>query len=189
MKNPPRKLQSGPWHCRQFRSGLRSLVGWTILAIGSLLQAQTLTDAFASRPIATGVSAEFTGVSTGATIEVGEPDHDAARHRSLWGAWTAPDNGTVTITTNGSSFDTVLAVYTGTLLSALAPVAYNNNVQSGFVWSSVSFPTKAGVTYSFAVDGYPNNPAGQGSAVAKVLFISAAQPGSEVGSNLFATRP
>ena len=114
------------------------------------LQAATLTDRFADRPVAGGTLASFDGDSTLAGSEVGEPDHGGARRRTLWSAWTAPGSGTVTITTStgSSTFNTVLAVYAGTALTNLFPVAQNDDVEPGFRWSEVTFPTKAGVTYS-----------------------------------------
>ena len=153
------------------------------------LAAQTLTDAFASRPVGTGASVDFSGESSSATTEVGEPDHGGSRHRSLWGAWTAPANGNVTINTSGSAFDTVLAVYAGSTLGGLLPVAQNNDIQTNFRTSSVTFPTKRGITYSIAVDGAPNNSAGQGAAAVHVAFSAVDQAGAEVGTDAFALRP
>lgn len=156
----------------------------------SALHAQLLTDNFAARPETSSSTVTFNGNTTSATSEVGEPNHGGFRLHSVWGAWTAPGNGNVTISTSGSSFDTVLAVYVGTALSNLLPVAQNNDVQTGFTWSSVTFPTKSGVTYSFAVDGSPNGvTTGQGSVVVNLAFTSGSQPGAEIGTDSFAARP
>jgi hypothetical protein len=151
--------------------------------------AETLTDSFASRPVTTGPSAEFTGDSTNADVEIGEPTHGGSRKRSVWGAWTAPGPGNVTIASDGSDFDTVLAIYVGSEVGALLPVAQNNNVQSGFNTSRVSFPVKTGETYSIALDGFPNNSSGDGLGVVRVAFAPASQPDSEVGTDVFALRP
>jgi hypothetical protein len=56
--------------------------------------------------------------------------------------------------TNGSSFDTLLAVYTGTGLSTLRIVASNDDVSSLNLTSRVSLSVKAGTTYRIAVDGW-----------------------------------
>ena len=69
---------------------------------------------FASATAISGSSATATGTNVGATKETGEPAHagNAGGH-SVWWTWTAPTTGTVTLDTLGSSFDTLLAVYTG----------------------------------------------------------------------------
>jgi hypothetical protein len=57
------------------------------------------------------------------------------------------------VNTKGSSFDTVLAVYTGSSLAALTQVASNDNVATSVKYSQVDFTTTRGTTYYFAVDG------------------------------------
>ncbi len=89
-----------------------------------------------------------------ATAENGEPNHAGyAASKSLWWRWTAPSSGSVTISTAGSSFDTVLGVYTGSAVDALTPIASDNNSTSA-VTSAVRFATSAGATYYIAVDGF-----------------------------------
>src|SRR5262249_25695 len=70
-----------------------------------------------------------------------------------------PSTGQATITTAGTAFDTVLGVYTGTSVDALAPVLKNDD--GGVDTSSlVQFPAVAGTTYMIAVDGYNNRASG-----------------------------
>jgi hypothetical protein len=89
-----------------------------------------------------------------ATKEAGEPRHAGINGgKSVWWTWTAPASGTVTIDTAGSKFDTLLAVYTGASVSALAAVASNDD-SGGTVASKVSFAATAGRQYQIAVDGY-----------------------------------
>jgi hypothetical protein len=170
--------------------GLSLLCGWLAgLALGaSSLSAATMTDAFAARPRTTGTTVNFDGNSTGATAEIGEPDHDGNRRRTVWGAWTAPGNGTAVVDTIGSGFNTVLAVYVGDTLTNLVPVARNQDLPES-TWSRVKFPTKAGVTYSVAVDGQYANSSGAGAVLVNVVFTPASQPGAEVGTDVFAARP
>ena len=52
----------------------------------------------------------------------------------------------------GSSFNTILAIYTGTTLPQLIRVASNDDSDGGTA-SRVSFPVTAGVSYPIAVDG------------------------------------
>ena len=92
------------------------------------------------------------GTNVGATKEPGEPNHAGnSGGKSVWWSWTAPVSGNVSVTTVGSSFDTLLAVYTGTALSNLTGIASNGQAgtQSAVVFNSVS-----GTTYQIAVDGY-----------------------------------
>jgi outer membrane protein assembly factor BamB/subtilisin family serine protease len=112
-----------------------------------------------------------------AAPEGGTPSLGAGAGHSLWWQWTAPENATVEIDTSGtgggafpggSSYQTALAVYTGTSLGSLAPVASNSNFGSeppvgggaNVPYSEVSFPTTAGTTYQINVQGL-NGASGQ----------------------------
>ena len=90
-----------------------------------------------------------------ATKEPGEPKHDGiAGGHSVWWNWTAPSNGVATIDTTGSTFDTLLAVYTGASVSNLTQVAADDNDDSrGVVTSRVKINATAGTQYQIAVDG------------------------------------
>jgi subtilisin family serine protease len=92
--------------------------------------------------------------NTDATKEPGEPLHAGnAGGASVWWNVTVPSSGTLTLTTEGSDFDTLLAVYTGTSVSSLTPIAANDD--HGFhLWSRVEFQAAAGTTYRIAVDGW-----------------------------------
>jgi subtilisin family serine protease len=98
--------------------------------------------------------------SDSATGETGEPNHAGAgeldsAQNSLWWKWTAPSSGSATISTSGSSFDTVLAAYSGADVNDLTEIASNDDF-SGFL-SEITFATLAGRTYYFAVDGFAAN--------------------------------
>ena len=71
---------------------------------------------------------------------------------SLWWSWTPPASGAVTIDTQGSDFDTLLAVYTERSVDALTVVASNDDATG--LQSEVSFMAQQGVVYHIAVDGY-----------------------------------
>ncbi len=90
-----------------------------------------------------------------ATKEPGEPKHDGAvGGHSVWWKWVAPANGLATINTTGSTFDTVLAVYTGSTVSNLTQVAANDdNPGRGDGTSQVKANVTAGTEYEIAVDG------------------------------------
>src|SRR5664280_641951 len=75
----------------------------------SLSQAQPANDMFANRIVITGTNVVVTGSNVGATRETGEPYHAGnTGGASIWWSWTAPRVGTVTISTAGSGFDTIL---------------------------------------------------------------------------------
>ena len=77
--------------------------------------AQPANDLFVNRILITGTNSAVTVNSVGATRENGEPYHAGSGGASVWWSWTAPTNGTVTISTAGSSFDTVIGVYSGSV--------------------------------------------------------------------------
>jgi hypothetical protein len=123
-------------------------------------------DNFSAAQTITGCSGTTTGTNVNATHESGEPNHAPDAHggsNSVWYSWQAPASGQAQITTAGSNFDTVLAVYTGTAVNALAGTLVGNNddVNPGVVTTSiVTFNAVAGTTYRIAVDGYDNGGGG-----------------------------
>ncbi|MFA5293189.1 MAG: M12 family metallo-peptidase [Phycisphaerae bacterium] len=109
-------------------------------------------DMFANAITMSGTSWQATGRNICATKESGEPSHAGnAGGASVWWYWTAPFNGQMTIDTFGSSFDTLLAVYTGTSFP-LTEIASNDD--SGSPQSQVTFTAISGTTYRIAVDGH-----------------------------------
>jgi len=131
-------------------NGMQSLYGAPgfIPANNNFANALPLTD--------DGSTGQATGTNIAATAQVGEPDHDTeTARRSIWWRWTATGSAPVTLTTFGSNFDTVLGVYTGSALDALAKVVSNDDESRGVIRTSkLSFTPAAGVTYHFAVDGW-----------------------------------
>jgi hypothetical protein len=90
-----------------------------------------------------------------ASKEPGEPDHAGnAGGKSLWWRWLAPRSGPVLLQTLGTSFDSLLAVYTGSELSNLALVASSDDTPDGGPSGEVVFEAQAGTEYHIAVDGY-----------------------------------
>ena len=171
---------------------VRILVDLSLLGITNVVN-DNLIDAL---PI-TGVTAGIMGSSVGATKEATEPNHRPgnAGGASVWYRWTAPANMNVVISTDGSSFDTVMAVYTGTAYGAsFNQVAQDDDGGAGNK-SLVSFAATAGTTYRIAVDGYNGqagavqlnlNPAANDN-LAQALAISG-MSGSTSGSSRGATR-
>ena len=110
-------------------------------------------DDFTNANYAFGTNFVGSGSNTLATLEPGEPlpDGKPGGH-SMWLDWIAPINGAVTINTAGSSFDTLLAVYTGSTVSNLTAVAADDD-SGGFLAGQASFNAVAGTTYHIDVDG------------------------------------
>ena len=117
-------------------------------------QSKPSNDDFLNATALTGGTANDTANSAGATSESGEPSHDGnPAEKSLWWSWTAVESGPVRISTAGSAFDTVLAIYSGTSIYSLVGIASNDDANGGWE-SQVEFDAVAGTTYRIAVDGY-----------------------------------
>lgn len=147
-------------------------------------------DNFASAAALTGTSWTRTGTTVNATAETGEPSHAGqAPGFSVWYLWTAPSSGAATISTEGSGFDTVLAVYTGSSVGALTPVAANDDPASGGTSAAVSFQAVAGTVYRIAVDG-KGGASGSLSLAGNVVGVSVVNDafanGTVVSGNSFA---
>ena len=94
--------------------------------------------------------------SVGATKEDGEPSHagKSSATKSIWWRLEIPRTARVTLSTEGSAIDTVMAVYTGSAVDALAKVASNDDAVTGVRYSKVSFDAVGGDVYYVAVAGY-----------------------------------
>jgi hypothetical protein len=122
----------------------------------SLSEDYCLSDTFATAATIGGTVGSRSDNNDNATKEPGEPNHagNVGGH-SLWYRWTAPTNVPVTFDTSGSSFDTLLAVYTGGDVSNLTLVAGNDDIDGATNrQSKVTFTPTSGTTYHVAVDGF-----------------------------------
>ena len=117
------------------------------------LPVSPLTDDFEDRNILNSASGQARARSVDATRQLNEPLHGTLSSKSLWIGWQAPGNGVATFSTAGSGFDTLLAVYTGSVLDTLAVVDQDDD-RNGFGRSRVLFNTQAGTVYQIVVDGF-----------------------------------
>jgi hypothetical protein len=93
--------------------------------------------------------------SLGATKQTGEPDHAGnPGGASVWFKWRAPGDGRWRFYTSGSSFNTLLAIYTGNQVNALTLVAANDDVSTANKSSGITFNAQNDTTYWIALDGY-----------------------------------
>ncbi len=120
---------------------------------------------FANAQILNGNAATVTGTNTTATEEPGEDNyttednsstHPSVTH-SVWYRWTSPGSGPARVDLcTANNYDTMLAVFTGSVLGSLTLVGANNNSgdcpPTSFA-SKVSFTAIQGTTYQFLVDG------------------------------------
>ncbi|HEY3833734.1 MAG TPA: fibronectin type III domain-containing protein [Acidimicrobiia bacterium] len=110
-------------------------------------------DMFAKPTILTGGLGSVSGDNFGATSEAGEPVHAGVSNKeSVWFRYTPNVSGTLSVDTCGSSFDTVLALYTGSVLKTLTPLVSNDDSCGN--QSSVTTAVKSGVAVQIAVASY-----------------------------------
>ena len=127
-----------------------------------------------------GESGTVLGSNIGATKEAGEPNHHGnTGGASVWYTWQAPTSGAVAITTSGSSFDTILAVYTGSSVSGLSFIASNDD-QPGVLTSRVDFNAVGGQVYRIAVDGYDNGSGAETGSIVLTLAHGSITPSVQV---------
>lgn len=89
-----------------------------------------------------------------ASREAGEPSHAGNKGgRSVWFSWAPPASGVVTLNTRGSTFDTLLAVYTGRSLSTLQKIESDDD-SGGYYTSELRFNASSKTNYLIAVDGF-----------------------------------
>ncbi len=103
-----------------------------------------------------------TGTQTGtvnvdATLQAGEPTNHGMT-KTVWFKWTCPVDGSLTVTTLGSTnlgateWDAVLGIYTGAAVNALTPLG--GSPQDGNYQESMTVAVTAGTTYSIQLGGY-----------------------------------
>ncbi|HXT39356.1 MAG TPA: hypothetical protein VN887_04980 [Candidatus Angelobacter sp.] len=109
-----------------------------------------------------GEGAIITATNNYASMEPGEPMHAqvATVAASVWWTWSPAFNTNVLIDLAGSSFDPVLAVYTGVTVTNLQLIAASTNDIVNNLKAHVNFNARAGATYRIAIAGYDTNGVG-----------------------------
>ncbi len=112
-------------------------------------------DDFAAATALSGSYGEKKGTTADATSQSGEPllQYKSNARNTVWWKWNAPSSGKFRFTTAGSSFDTVMGVYTGYSLSSLAAKAQDDDGAANRA-SACTFSAVAGTTYYICVAGY-----------------------------------
>jgi len=131
----------------------------------------------AAAPISGLLAGSISGNNATATGETGEPTHflgsNFATTSSMWFAYRPIASGVATFSTFGSSFDTVLAAYTGTALNDLAFLAQNNDA-GDTPQSLLRFPVTAGTTYYVVVASFSS---ARGNFILNHALTVTPQPG------------
>jgi len=145
-------------------------------------------DAFSERTPLEGSTGSIAGLNTSASRESGEPSHaNLPGTNSVWFSWQSPTNGPVQFDTVGSNFDTVLAIYTGTRLNELTPVAADDNSGPARTSRTVLHAV-AGTTYNLAIDAVRNRPGffrlNWGAPDPSRFLAIVASPAAEIQMNL-----
>ncbi len=138
-------------------------------------------DDFDGATLLAGTEGTVTNDSRLATQQPGEPLHAGKPGgHSLWWKWTAPADGALLLSTEGSSFDTTLGLYTGPRVNALRTVASNDDAFEGSLYSKLQQGVRMNGTYYWAVDGF-------NGLTGKVQVAYAFTPGTLYTINLQAT--
>ena len=105
-----------------------------------------------------GLSGVLSANNSSATLEPNEPSLGYGYGgASLWFAYTPTSNGSLTVNTRGSNFDTVLAVFSGAQLANLSRLAINDDYRfetNYSLQSQVTVTLAAGQTYWIRVHSY-----------------------------------
>lgn len=125
----------------------------TMIGAGSAIAAPPSNDNLTAAAELLGRVDFAEGTNVDATKESGEPNHAGSPGgASIWYRWTAPAAGRTTVSTCGTEFDTLLAIYRGVgSVQFLTEVASNNDACGK--QSRVDFQAVSGETYFIAVDG------------------------------------
>ncbi len=98
----------------------------------------------------------LSATNSGTTTQEGEPDTSNVG-ATVWWNFIAPSNGMARVDLEGSTFDTVLHVYTDSEngLGNMTPVAFNDD-ETNTIQSDVNFPVVGGQRYEIRVGGFGN---------------------------------
>ena len=91
--------------------------------------------------------------TVGASGEIDEPQHGGnANTASVWLEYNATQSGTLIVRSEHSTFDSILAAYSGNSLATLQLLASNDDASPN-IWSEISVPVLNGESYMIALDG------------------------------------
>lgn len=144
-------------------------------------------DAFAAAVELTGWAVETPGSTVGATMEPGEPYHNGntSQPGSAWWRWTASANGAVAVAATGIT----IAIYQGTTLESLEPVARGDGAAVFQAVAGVSYhlaaakTSSSGASFTLRLNQIPESPANDAFDNAEPLAAQASITGTLVGAS------
>jgi hypothetical protein len=109
-------------------------------------------------------------VETGETVTIGF----SSTGKTIWWKWNPPRNGDFLISTVGSSFNTVLGIYTNLtkLPSSATAMRDDDSGSPNDLTSLVSINAKTNITYYIVVDGYQEDEVNWAGKVALNIFLT-----------------
>ena len=125
------------------------------------------SDRFSDRPRLLKANGLLQGNSAMARTEPGEPIFPGGG-KSVWCELLAPADGILTLAAQGSAFDTLLSVFTGTVLSNLTLITRDDD-GGGFYTSHLRFNVQQGTRYQVALDGFGSSGTGGDFSLSWVL--------------------
>jgi len=129
-------------------------------------------DAFAAA-LMLSVPGSASGSSQGASLESGEPQPCGQIGATVWYKVQPGATGTLTASTSGSNYDTVLALYSGSSLTTLTQLGCNDDTSTIDFTSIVSASVTAGQTYYIQIGGYQG---ASGNFIVQVTLDSSLPP-------------
>jgi hypothetical protein len=90
----------------------------------------------------------------GATLEAGEPQPCVPIGGTVWYSFTPSSDTVIEVNTSGSTFDTVLAAYSGSSLGDLVLITCNDDAYGPSGPSMITLPVSAGQTVFIQAGGY-----------------------------------
>ncbi|HNU50064.1 MAG TPA: M36 family metallopeptidase [Verrucomicrobiota bacterium] len=156
---------SGSTNTVALTEGLNTITVTAVDRVGNMSEATEINvtyrrvlvdnDYFAFAASLTGLEGRVTGANAGASLETGEPKHAGNDGgRSIWWRWTAPEDGSLLLSTEGSPFDTLLGLYQGARVEALRTVASNDDAFDNSLFSKLQQGVRSNQTYYIGVDGF-----------------------------------
>lgn len=118
------------------------------------VEASPENDDFDNAIVIAGLSGSIEGSNVGASLEDGEPLSDSfAVQRTVWYKWTASYDGKANFDTIGTSFDTLMGIYTGADVAVLQRIATDDD-SGGRPASRCQFDCLKGTDYYICIGGY-----------------------------------
>jgi len=128
-------------------------------------------DFFTNRIVIAGNSSVKFATNIFATLETGEAKIiNATAGKTLWWSWTAPANGILQLNTVGSTFVSVLGAYTGSSITDLTRLDFDNGAANDDGFARLNLKVNSQSEIQIAVDGLNNAVPDSGAIVLNLKF-------------------